>query len=127
MNPRIEPDSMLKELKENRLVVGGQEIPLDDGFLPQPEDWNDQIALAFADDDGLELTEASWEVIHLMREMFFAQGEAPHNKVLMNRYAELKGLERTEAIKTFYRLFPLGPIAQAARIAGLPKPRRCCT
>lgn len=118
---------MGEQFKENRLVVGGETLELDDGFLPEGSAWNEEIARAFAADDGLELSEESWEAIGLLRELFFQTGQAPHNKVLLNRYAELKGIERKEATQRFYALFPLGPVAQAARIAGLPKPRRCCT
>lgn len=118
---------MTEQLKENRLFVGSETLALDDGFLPEGSPWSEEIARAFAADDDLELTEESWEALRLLRELYLQTGQPPHNKVLLNRYAELKGVSRNEATKRFYALFPLGPVAQAARIAGLPKPRRCCT
>ena len=89
-----------------------------EGFLIDPEQWNEQIAQAIAADNGItELTDRHWLVVKFMRERYLASGTAPSIRSL--------GKESGVPIKELYQLFPQGPAKLAAKIGGIPKPKGC--
>ena len=95
------------------------EAPVDvdaEGFLTDPEQWNEQIARAIAQESGIsELTDRHWLVVKFMRERYLATGTAPSIRSL--------GKESGVPVKELYQLFPKGPAKLAARSAGSPSPR----
>ena len=97
------------------------EAPVDldaEGFLTDPEQWNETIANAIAHQNGITvLTERHWLVVRFMRERYLATGTAPSIRAL--------GKESGVPIKELYQLFPKGPAKLAARIGGIPKPKGC--
>ena len=97
------------------------EAPVDvdaDGFLTDPEQWNEQIARAIAQENGVpELTDRHWLVVKFMRERYLATGTAPSIRSL--------GKESGVPVKELYQLFPKGPAKLAAKIGGIPKPTGC--
>ena len=97
------------------------EAPIDldpEGFLTDPEQWNEPIARAIAAENGLpELTDRHWLVVRFMRERFLATGTAPSIRSL--------GKESGVPVKELYQLFPKGPAKLAAKIGGIPKPKGC--
>ena len=89
-----------------------------EGFLTDPEQWNEQLAEAIAAENGIpELTERHWLVVKFMRDRFLTTGTAPTIRSL--------GKESGVPIKELYQLFPKGPAKLAAKIGGIPKPRGC--
>jgi tRNA 2-thiouridine synthesizing protein E len=89
-----------------------------EGFLTNPEQWNEQIATAIAAANGVgELTERHWLVVRFMRDRYLATGTAPTIRSL--------GKESGVAVKELYQLFPKGPAKLAAKIGGIPKPKGC--
>ena len=89
-----------------------------EGFLTNPEQWNEQVAQAIAAENGIaELTERHWLVVKFMRDRFLTTGTAPSIRSL--------GKESGVAVKELYELFPKGPAKLAAKIGGIPKPRGC--
>jgi tRNA 2-thiouridine synthesizing protein E len=49
-----------------------------EGFLTDPEQWNEQIAQAIAAENGVtELTDRHWLVVKFMRQRYLASGTAP--------------------------------------------------
>ena len=100
-------------------TVAGTTIELnDEGFLVDPGQWSEELAVELAARDGItELTAQHWKVIHFMRTEFFAKGTGPTVRAL--------GKTSGVSIKELYQLFPKGPAKVAARIAGIPKPRGC--
>ena len=53
-----------------------------EGFLTDPEQWNEQIAEAIAAENGIaELTDRHWLVVRFMRERYLATGTAPSIRV----------------------------------------------
>ena len=89
-----------------------------EGFLTDPDQWNEQIARTIAADNGIaELTDRHWLVVRFMRERFLATGTAPSIRSL--------GKESGVPVKELYRLFPKGPAKLAAKIGGIPKPKGC--
>ena len=89
-----------------------------EGFLTNPEQWNEQIARAIASDNGVpELTDRHRLVVRFMRERYLASGTAPSIRSL--------GKESGVPIKELYQLFLKGPAKLAAKIGGIPKPKGC--
>ena len=89
-----------------------------EGFLTDPEQWNEQIAEAIAAENGVpELSDRHWLVVRFMRERYLATGTAPSIRSL--------GKESGVSVKELYQLFPKGPAKLAARIGGIPKPKGC--
>ena len=90
----------------------------DEGFLTDPEQWNEDVAAEIARNEGIEeLTEQHWTVIRFMRKEYFEKGTGPTVRVL--------GKTSGVSIKELYQLFPKGPAKVAAKVAGIPKPRGC--
>jgi len=100
-------------------TIAGAEIELnEEGFLVDPSQWNDDIAVELARREGIDpLTERHWQVIRFMRSEFETKGTGPTVRVL--------GKTSGVSIKELYQLFPKGPAKLAAKIAGIPKPRGC--
>jgi TusE/DsrC/DsvC family sulfur relay protein len=89
-----------------------------EGFLIDPQQWNEQIAEGIAAGAGIdELTERHWQVVNFMRERYLETGSAPSIRTL--------GKASGVPIKELYELFPKGPAKLAAKIGGIPKPRGC--
>ena len=89
-----------------------------EGFLTDPQQWNEDIAAMIAREAGIdELTPRHWLVVNYMRETYLTTGEAPSIRTL----GKASGVE----IKELYTLFPKGPAKLAARIGGIPKPHGC--
>jgi tRNA 2-thiouridine synthesizing protein E len=90
----------------------------DEGFLVDPSQWTEAMAVELARKDGVEpLTERQWQVIRFMRSEYLAKGTGPSVRVL--------GKTSGVTIKELYQLFPKGPAKTAAKIAGIPKPKGC--
>jgi TusE/DsrC/DsvC family sulfur relay protein len=89
-----------------------------EGFLTDPEQWNERIAEEIARQNGIaELTDRHWLVVRFMRERYLDTGDAPSIRAL--------GKESGVPVKEFYQLFPKGPAKLAAKIGGIPKPKGC--
>ncbi|HHS13668.1 MAG TPA: TusE/DsrC/DsvC family sulfur relay protein [bacterium] len=89
-----------------------------DGFLQNPEIWNDEVARLFAGEDGTgELSEDHWKVIRFIREHWENNDMAP----MVRKICQHTGLR----LRQIYELFPMGPARGACKIAGLPKPDGC--
>ncbi len=89
-----------------------------EGFLTNPEQWNEEIAAAIAAENGIpELSARHWLVVRFMRERYLETGSAPSIRSL--------GKESGVPVKELYQLFPKGPAKLAAKIGGIPKPKGC--
>ena len=90
----------------------------DEGFFTDPAQWREDMAPLIARQEGItELTERHWQVITFMRQEYEAKGTGPTVRVL--------GKTSGVPVKELYQLFPHGPAKEAAKIAGIPKPRGC--
>jgi TusE/DsrC/DsvC family sulfur relay protein len=100
-------------------TIAGRELELnEEGFLVDPSQWNDDIAVELARREDIDpLTDRHWQVIRFMRSEYEAKGTGPTVRVL--------GKTSGVPIKELYQLFPKGPAKLAAKIAGIPKPRGC--
>jgi len=98
--------------------IAGQVLDFDDeGFMKEPSVWNEEIAKALANDEGIELTDRHFLVLHFMRSEYEKNQKVPSLRKVKN--------ESGVGTKELYKLFPKGPAKKAARIAGLGKPEGC--
>ncbi len=100
-------------------TIAGKTVEVDaDGFLVNPDDWNEDIARELAKEEGItELTEQHWKVIQFMRQDYKERGQIP----TIRRIKNAGGVP----VQELYKLFPDGPAKKAAKIAGLGKPQGC--
>lgn len=101
------------------VTVNGAQIEVDeDGFIVNPELWNEAIVQTFGKLEGVEnLTEKHWKVINYLRDYHKKFGIAPMIRKLCK--------ETGFTLKEIYELFPSGPAKGACKLAGLPKPTGC--
>jgi len=101
------------------VTVKGAQIEVDeDGFLVDPNLWNEAIVEVFAKLESVEqLTEKHWKVINYLRDYYQKFEIAPMIRKLCK--------ETGFTLKEIYELFPSGPAKGACKLAGLPKPTGC--
>ena len=105
--------------------VEGKSLEVDeDGYLADWQEWSEGVAGVMAKEDGLELSDAHWEVIKFLRDYFEKYQIAPMIKILTKELKKKYGKEKGST-KYLYELYPAGPAKQACRYAGLPKPTGC--
>lgn len=99
--------------------VNGRSYVVDeDGFLEDPQVWNEMVAADFASTEGIEnLTDDHWKVINYIRNYYLEFGIAP----MIRKLSKETGFKLSE----IYQLFPSGPAKGACKLAGLPKPTGC--
>jgi tRNA 2-thiouridine synthesizing protein E len=101
------------------IEVKGNKFEIDeDGFLVDPDNWNEDVVMEFAKvEDVAELTEDHWKVINYLRDYYKQFGIAP----MIRKLCKDTGF----TLKQIYDLFPSGPAKGACKLAGLPKPTGC--
>jgi tRNA 2-thiouridine synthesizing protein E len=98
---------------------GNVSIEVDeDGFMLNPDEWNEDVAAALATTEGIEqLDDEHWKVMNYLREYYKEFGVAPMIRKLCK--------ETGFPLKKIYELFPSGPAKGACKLAGLAKPTGC--
>ena len=94
------------------------------GFLLDRHAWTPAIAEVFAQDEGIQLSEAHWEILHLLRAYYEEFDASPANRALVKYVKVARGPEKGRSIYLL-GLFPGSPARVGSRIAGLPKPKNC--
>jgi tRNA 2-thiouridine synthesizing protein E len=100
-------------------TIAGQTIQVnDEGFMTAPSEWNKDIAVEIAKEEGIaELTPAHWKVIDFCRQSAATSGSAPTLRAITTGAGT--------STKELFTLFPKGPAKKVAKIAGLGKPEGC--
>ncbi len=88
----------------------------EEGYLTDLDQWNKDVAMDIAVEEGIELQEKHWEVLDYIQDQYRKEVPLTIRKI---------GKSGIVDIKTFYQLFPGGPLKKASRIAGIPKPVSC--
>lgn len=94
------------------------------GYLLDCQEWNETLAEILAQQEGITLSEAHWEVVRFVREFYQTFNTSPAIRMLVKAMTQKYGEEKGNS-RYLYRLFPKGPAKQATKIAGLPKPVKC--
>ena len=101
-----------------RTICGKTVDVNDEGFMTNPAQWDKEIAVELAKEEGIaELSAAHWKVIDFCRQTAGAGGKAPTLRTITNGAGV--------STKDLFSLFPKGPAKKVARIAGLGKPEGC--
>ena len=84
------------------------------------EPWDQSVASVHAMKEGIQLTEAHFDVLMFLRQCHHKHGMIRHARSLTQaldiRFADKGGL------KYLYQLFPNGPVTQGCKLAGIPVP-----
>jgi len=103
----------------------GKEIERDaQGYLKSTAAWSEGLSPLLAAEEGIELTDAHWEVVHFVRAFYLEFNTSPAVRMLVKAMAKKYGEEKGNS-RYLFRLFPKGPAKQVTKIAGLPKPAKC--
>jgi TusE/DsrC/DsvC family sulfur relay protein len=101
------------------MEIAGKQVEFDqDGFMREPELWDEQVAGGIAREEGIEeMTAKHWAVVNFIRGYWKEHDLAPPVRLLCQ--------ESGVSVREVYKLFTAGPARGACRVAGLPKPDGC--
>lgn len=88
----------------------------EEGYFTNPSQWNKEMAVEIAKEEGIVLTEQHFAIMEFLRNRF-TKGD-PLSIRSINHSGVID-------VKTFYQLFPGAPLKKATKIAGIPKPASC--
>jgi tRNA 2-thiouridine synthesizing protein E len=98
-------------------MIAGINLELtEDGYLKNFSQWNKEVGLEIAKEEGITMTDRHWDVIKYLQDQY------KNEKPLSIRSVGKSGVV---SIKEFYELFPSGPLKISSRVAGIPKPASC--
>lgn len=95
----------------------------DEGYLVDPGDWDETVAVELARREGIELTDDHWRAVRFMRSYLDDHQIAPDARHVMKHLTEETGAGRNR----LFELFPYGYVQQACKIAGMRRPRAWST
>jgi len=98
----------------------------EESYLVDPDDWNEGVAAALAEREGVQLTALHWQVLRFMRAYLDEHQLIPDARFVIRFLAEDAGLGDA-ARGQLFELFPYGYVRQACRIAGMRRPRAWST
>lgn len=96
----------------------------EEGFLQDPNTWTQEVAQALAQQEGIQLSDAHWELIYLVRDFYETYDLSPAMRPLVKAVKEKLGAEKGNSLYLL-SLFPESPAKRLAKLAGLPKPENC--
>lgn len=106
-------------------LPNGRCLEIDEkGYLTDPGQWDLGVAEHMASEDGVALTDDHLQVLEIFRDYFDEFEIEPPMRALVKLVREKMGGDKANS-RFLYRLFPRGPVLQASRYAGLPRPLSC--
>ena len=105
-------------------MVDGANMFDEEGYLLNLSAWSEALAETLAEQEGLLLTPAHWELVHLIRRFYAEFDLSPAMRPLCKYVALHLGPDKGRSIYLL-QLFPGSPAKRLAKIAGLPKPENC--
>jgi len=109
------------------MSTGSAQIHTDDeGYLIDPADWDESVALELAATEQLTIDEDHWRVIRFMRSYYDEHRVAAYARFVIKHLANNAGYGR-DAKRKLFQLFPYGYVNQACKIAGMRRPRAWST
>jgi tRNA 2-thiouridine synthesizing protein E len=98
-----------------------------EGYLINPNEWTDQIAIELAKEEGIELNEYHWQILRFMNKYYDEHDVAPDVRHVIHYLAIVNRSDKKEAKKHVFELFPYGYVKQACKISGMKQPRAWST
>ena len=107
------------------LVVQGRSVSTNEqGFLIDMNSWDEQVANALAEREGLALEQAHWEILYFIRDYYRNYKHLPNARGFSKAIKNTLGEEKASS-RYLQKLFPSGPLKYACKLAGLPIPPTC--
>lgn len=105
---------------QRSLWVGEVAVTTDtEGYLIDRSQWSEDFARALAQQEGLVLTPAHWELIEFLRAYYVEHGVQAQVRVMIKHFSQVWGAERGSN-HHLHEMFPMGgPQKQGNRLAGL--------
>lgn len=111
-------------MKERLIMSTETNVTLDiEGYLVDPEDWDERIATDLAANEDLVLTEEYWAILKFMRSYWMDNKVAPDVRHVLGFLIKENGCDKKIAKTQLFNLFPYGYVKQACKIAGMRRPR----
>lgn len=98
-----------------------------EGYLIDPENWDETVARAVAEEAGIELGEEHWAVLHFMRAYWTDHRVAPDVRHVVDFLVKQHGFDKKGAKEHLFRLFHYDYVRYACKIAGMQRPRAWST
>jgi len=98
-----------------------------EGYLIDPESWDESVARTLAADEGIELQADYWPVLQFMHEYWSEHRVAPDVRHVVDFLVKSQGFEKKQAKQHLFQLFPYGYVKQACKISGMQRPRAWST
>lgn len=117
-------------MSDNKKLVSNFTIFVDNynidkqGFLLDFNSWDIGFCNKVANDEKISLTDEHMLVINFLRDFYQQNKKSPAIRELVKSLREKYG-EKIGNSLYLQILFPVSPAVQAAKLAGLPKPKRC--
>jgi tRNA 2-thiouridine synthesizing protein E len=109
----------------SNIDVNGTHIAVDkEGYLRSLSDWSPEVAQAIANNEGITLSEAHWEILWLLRDFYQTFELSPAMRPLVKYIGQHLGTDKGRSIYLM-QLFPGSPAKLSSKLAGLPKPDNC--
>lgn len=99
----------------------------EEGYLFDPEDWTDEVALELASEESLSLQPEHWTLLRFIRDYHAKHGITPDIRHAVSFLVELTGCDKKQAKARIFELFPYGYVRQSCKIAGMKRPRAWST
>lgn len=96
----------------------------DDGYLHDLNQWSEELARLLAAEEHIELTPLHWAIVRFVRHYYLEHQDIPKMRLLIAHLQECPEYAHVNSA-AIHHLFPLSPALQIAKIAGLPKPKKC--
>jgi tRNA 2-thiouridine synthesizing protein E len=113
-------ESIMAETMDD-ILHPGQRRDRDPAYPHAPPGWTRKNGEAQAQQEGLELGDDHWELVHALQE-FYARHEPNDIQLRALSDALDEHFHHKGGTRYLFTLFPGGPIAQGCRIAGLDAP-----
>ncbi|ASG68398.1 sulfurtransferase [Francisella halioticida] len=94
------------------------------GFLTDFESWDIDFCKSAATIEDINLSKNHMLIINFLRSFYQKNKKSPAIRELVKALKEKYG-EKIGNSLYLQMLFPISPAVQAAKLAGLPKPKRC--
>ena len=106
------------------LTVNGNTIETTEaGYLVDLNEWNEDVCVVIAKEDGIDLTDKHLDVITYLRDEYINNGgNQPMERAITKHMSNVWG-EKLKG-KDLYSLFPGAPSKQGLKLAGLPATTR---
>lgn len=100
-----------------------QSLRDNEGYLLDPHDWNENLAVDLAAEENLKLTDDYWVILRFMRDYWQEHKITPDVRHVIRFLVDEHHYDKKNAKQHLFKLFPYGYVKQSCKIAGMRRPR----